>query len=245
MKKKHPSGKTDQFECDFDGKIFKTKKELYCHMRCHLSLVECQICHKMQKYPYIHYHMKTVHAADKKFRCKVCEKQFKSTQVLSIHEKNHNKKYKCDLCKKMFSVNATLNQHKKHYHENPRSFECEICGKKFNQRSSLKNHQEVHDKNRPKSIQCQRCDYATNNMNYLKVHQKSHVRQDKRFASMKNPLKCEKCPKFLKDKAILKLHMRRVHPKELLQCDLCAIFIKSKHSLIKHINNHIRKNASN
>ena len=40
MKTKHPAGKDNQFECDFDGKSFKTKNLLYTHMLCHLQLVE-------------------------------------------------------------------------------------------------------------------------------------------------------------------------------------------------------------
>ncbi|XP_070497893.1 zinc finger protein 60-like [Chironomus tepperi] len=241
MKKKHPDGQIEQFECDYDGKIFKTKKEFYNHMTCHLPLVECQICHKMLKYRSINDHMKEVHATDKKFHCKVCDKQFKSIQLLSSHEKIQNKKYKCEICNKIVSSKNQLNQHKKYYHENPESFECEICGKKFCQKSNLKSHQKNHTKNRLKSLKCQRCDYATDDKRSFKFHLQFHEKQDKKFAAMKNPLKCEKCPTFCKNKMALYDHMRAVHPKESFQCDLCAKFIKVKSSLRIHINNHIQK----
>ncbi|XP_070497890.1 zinc finger protein 43-like [Chironomus tepperi] len=239
MKNIHPDGQIDQFECDFDGKIFKKKSELYIHMGCHRALVECQICHKMLKYLAMNSHLRNFHATDKKFQCKICDKRFKSKKYLWMHEKTHNKQFKCEICNKMFSFNSHLDDHKKKYHNNPGSFECEICGRKFNQKYHLQGHQKIHQKNRPKSFQCQRCDYATDNMFRFKNHQKSHERQDKKFAAMKNPLKCEKCPKFCKDKNALNMHMRHVHPKELFQCDLCAKFLKEKSTLIHHINTHI------
>ncbi|XP_070497895.1 zinc finger protein 260-like [Chironomus tepperi] len=242
MKKKHPGGQIDQFECDFDGKIFKTKGEISFHMGCHLPLVECQICHKMLKFKSIDSHMTNFHASKNQFQCKICDKKFKSTQHLRIHEKIHDKQFKCDICSKMYPTNTQLNQHKKKYHQNPGSFECEICGKKFNRAYCLKSHQKTHNKNRPKSLQCQRCDHATDNKNSFKKHQKFHENQDIKFASMKNPLKCEKCPTFCKDKKTLYMHMRQVHPKESFQCDLCAKFIKKKESLVIHVNNHIRTN---
>ncbi|XP_070497896.1 zinc finger protein 43-like [Chironomus tepperi] len=242
MKKKHPDGQIDQFECDFDGKIFKTKNKLYTYMGCHLSLVECQICHKMLKFRSIHSHMTNFHVFENQFQCKICDKQFKSKRYLSAHEKLHNKQFKCEICNKMFSINSHLDDHKKNYHNNPGSFECEICGKKFCQKSNLKSHQKTHNKNRQKPLQCQRCDYATDDKRSFKFHLKFHEKQDKKFASMKNPLKCGQCPKFYKNKIALHEHMRIVHPKELFQCDLCAKFIKRKAYLISHIDYHIRKN---
>ncbi|XP_070497897.1 zinc finger protein 429-like [Chironomus tepperi] len=244
MKKKHPDGQIDQFECDFDGKIFKRKGELFQHMSCHLPLVECQICHKMFKFRCMNSHLRSFHATEKQFQCKICDKQFKSKKLLSTHEKIHNKQFKCEICDKMFKVNSELNSHKKTIHENPGSFECEICGKKFNRADHLKSHQKTHQKNRQKSFQCHRCDHATDNKSHFKGHQKFHENKDKKFSSIKNPLKCEKCPTFCKDKKSLYKHMWNVHLKESFQCDLCAKFIKEKKHLVNHINNHIRKNAN-
>ncbi|XP_070497887.1 zinc finger protein 60-like [Chironomus tepperi] len=239
IKKKHPNGQIDQFECDFDGKIFKTKRLLNIHMGCHFPLVECQICHKMLKYLCMRAHLKNFHATGKNFNCNICDQQFKSKNYLNIHEKIHDKKFECEICNKMYTSKGTLNKHKKNVHKNPGSFECEICGKKFNRAGNLKNHQKTHNKNRPKSLQCQRCDYATDIKYDFKNHQNFHERQDAKFALMKNPLKCEKCPTFCKDNYALNAHMRNAHPKELFQCDLCAKFLKKKSTLIYHINTHI------
>jgi len=245
MNKKHPNGQAEQFECDFDGKVFKNRQLLWSHMKVHLSLVECQFCSKMFRHTYINYHLKNVHATDKNFQCKICSKSFKSVQYLKNHEKFHTKAHKCVICMKMYSTLGRLNYHKKNYHENPESFECKVCGFKFILKSDLKTHQKLHVKNRPKPFKCHRCDFATDTNQKINTHQKFHERQDEKFAAMKNPIKCEKCPTFCKNQAALLKHMRVVHPKVLLQCDLCAKFIKSKSSLIGHMKIHIPKTPKN
>jgi len=242
LKEKHPN-QAEQFECDFDGKVFKNKRLLWSHI--HLPLVECQFCSKMFRINYISDHLKNVHTTDKNFQCKICSKSFKSAQCLKKHEKTHNKVHKCDICNKMYPILSKLNQHKKIYHENGKSFECEICGKKFNLKVHLKNHQKTHSKSRPKPFKCQRCDFATDDQHYLKYHQTSHERQDKKYAGMKNPLKCEECPTFHRSKCLLKQHMKVVHPKVLFQCDLCAKFIKIRSSLISHMKVHISRTPKN
>jgi KRAB domain-containing zinc finger protein len=244
LRTKHPNGQSKRFECDFDGKIFKTKGELYIHMGAHLPLVECIICNKMFKHNSLNGHQ-SMHANDQDFQCKICSKSFKSAHYLKRHEKIHNKRIQCEICNRMFPSVGILNQHKKECHENERSFECEICSKKFNQMGHLKTHQKTHDRNRPKPLKCSRCDYATDNPYSLKKHQKSHDRQDKKFAAMKNPLKCEKCPTFHRNQNFLKSHMQFVHPDVLFQCDLCAKFIKIRISLISHMKLHISKISKN
>jgi len=241
MRKKHPNGQAQQFECDFDGKIFKSKNLLYNHMKVHLSLVKCEICNKMLKMNSLKVHLKNFHATEQKFQCKICPKSFKSTHNLYNHEKTHNKAHECDICKRMFPFKNCLNKHKKENHENAKSFECEICNKKFNQKKHLKAHQKTHDKNRLRQFKCHRCKYASDKQTHYKDHQKFHDRQDEKFAAMKNPLKCNECSTFHRNKSFLKSHMKTVHPKVIFQCDLCARFIKIKSYLVKHLSKHIQK----
>jgi len=245
MKNKHQDEQFDQFECDFDGKIFKNKEYLHRHMKAHQSLVKCQICKKMLKPHSINSHLRNLHATDKKFQCKFCSKSFSSAASLYNHEKLHNKAHKCDICNKVYPFASNLNNHKKEVHENSGSFGCEVCDKKFNSKGNLKKHQKIHEKIHPKTFKCQRCDYGTNTKISFVNHQKLHERQDQKIATMKNPLKCEKCAMFCKDKVALYDHMRHVHPKVIFQCDLCAIFIKSKFNLIKHMKNHIKNIQKN
>lgn len=138
MKIKHPDGQAEQFECDFEGKVFKNK-------------VKCNFCDKKLKFNSMKLHLKNFHVTGQNFQCKICSKFFKSSHNLTYHEKSHNKAHKCDICFRMFSFASKLNKHKKN-HVNPKSFGYEICGMKFNRKQHLSNHQKTHVKNRLKSF---------------------------------------------------------------------------------------------
>ncbi|KAL7014165.1 hypothetical protein ACKWTF_015773 [Chironomus riparius] len=242
IKTEHLVGKNEYFECDFDGKIFNKKTNFVSHMNLHLSLVKCEICHKMISVQYIYNHRKNVHAIDCKYQCKICLKSFKSINYLRYHKKIHDKKYKCEICDKKFIYQGLLKTHVTLFHESEKSFECKICNKKFNLQVLWKKHQKVHEINRSKPFKCEKCDFATDNKRYFEKHQIFHNRQDKKFLAMKNPLQCEKCKIFCRDSKALNGHKLNVHPKVLFQCDLCAKFIKVKKSVISHMKVHFLKN---
>ncbi|KAL7023394.1 hypothetical protein ACKWTF_012589 [Chironomus riparius] len=125
---KHPKSKSIQpetHECDFDGKVFRTKNKLWQHMKIHLSKIECKICGKLIKIVSLDGHMKQTHATENKFQCKICPKSFKSNELLHIHERIHDKKFQCGICKIKFAANSRLHMHIKRDHENPGSYQCE------------------------------------------------------------------------------------------------------------------------
>lgn len=235
MKTKHSDGKIHNFVCDFDGKIFKNKQDLYRHMKTHMPTVKCEICNAELKPRSINQHLKEVHVVKREFQCDICQKYFKSHSALKMHKKNHNKRFKCELCNKKFSLPSLLNQHQKEVHENPNSFSCQVCDKKFNYKTNLLSHMKTHEKDRAKPFKCPRCDYATDSQERFSKHTKYHLKLDEKYALIKNPLKCTKCPTMCKDKRALRNHIRRVHPSNLLKCDYCGKDFKAKAHLIRHI----------
>jgi KRAB domain-containing zinc finger protein len=234
-------GKFQYYECDYDGKLFKEKNVLISHMRTHNMRINCEICGAEIQPKYLKQHIRDVHADDRKFQCQLCSKSFKSEQTLKNHIQTHNKTVKCSMCPILFPRKGKLNHHVKHHHENPGRFECETCGKKFNEKIGLKSHQKTHDKNRAKPFKCQRCDFSTDDNRSFKMHQKSHEYQDKKFLAIKDAIKCEKCQKFYKNKSALKQHMKQVHPDVPYQCDLCGLYVKMKSSFKQHFLMHLRK----
>jgi hypothetical protein len=244
IKKMHEKaffGKFEHYECDYDGEIFKEKAILQGHMNKHKLRVQCDICSAEIQPKYLKQHIREVHADFRKFQCQLCQKSFKSGPTLQNHIQIHNKAVKCSMCPKLFPGKGKLNQHLKLIHENPGSFECETCSKKFNKKGNLQIHQKIHDKNRSKPFKCQRCDYTTDVRISFKLHQNSHEYQDKKFAAIKDPIKCERCLKFYKNKHALKKHMHVVHPEVPYQCDLCGMYVKAKNSLKYHLLLHLRK----
>lgn len=231
--------KQKHFECDFDGKVFNNRKKIFNHMKLHELKVKCEICQKFVIPKTLVEHIKNVHAIELKEKCEICQKSFKSKINLYNHKRIHNKKLECQLCYKMFSFQSFLNMHINEYHKNPNSFKCEICNKKFNKKYNLKTHQKVHNKIRLKPFKCDRCDFATDNIKTFDYHQKFHEKIDEKHKAMKNPLKCEKCYKFCRNKSKLNQHLKTVHSKNPFQCDLCGKYIKTKKSLVNHIINKI------
>ena len=106
---------------------------------------------------------------------------------------------------------------------------------------NLKIHLKFHDKNHPKPFKCQRCDFATHVKANYNYHLKSHENKDKMIATMKNPVKCKKCPAVLRNKYALHNHMKAVHIQALYQCDLCGETVKLKSNVLHHMQVHIKK----
>jgi len=90
MKKAHSDVKNNQFECDFDGKIFKNKSEVSSHMKVHLPNVTREICKRVLTCYSIKSHMRITHKISKEFQCKICLKSFKTCTILRNHERTHN-----------------------------------------------------------------------------------------------------------------------------------------------------------
>jgi len=233
------------FECDFDGKTFKCKGSLKNHMPTHFPKINCLRCNRMLQSRNLNSHIKNVHSTIRKFQCKICSKNFKSAVHCKVHEKIHNKEFPCEVCNKNFTIPSQLAAHKKLYHENARGFKCDVCEKQCFQKAHLINHQKTHDKNRSKPLKCHRCDFSTDNKSNLKNHANFHERQDKKFAAMINPQKCEKCSNCFKNKKSLICHMENSHSKFLYQCDLCAKFSRTKNALNHHIKTHLKKLSKN
>lgn len=59
--------------------------------------------------------------------------------------------------------------------------------------------------------------------------------------NIENPIKCEKCQTFCKNKAAWTKHMKCSHPKNTFQRDLCAKFVIIKRSVTKHMKLHISR----
>lgn len=233
IRMKHLCGQTDQFECDFDGKIFNKRISLKSHMESHLPNIKCKICGLEMKVKSMKDHMTSLHSDERKHKCKICSKSFKLHSVLNNHLGSHDKKFECKICSKKFRNEPDLKNHTKEVHENPRSFKCEICEKGFYDKGNFKKHQKTHDKNRQKAYKCDRCSYSSDNKAHYKLHENYHERWDAKVG--KNPVKCTKCPIMLKDKKHLSYHMLYVHPVNLFQCDLCAMFSKTKPNFEKHM----------
>lgn len=82
------------------------------------------------------------------------------------------KDFECKTYKKIYSNQESLNCHKNGNHRNPKSFEREIYGKKFNKKYKAKIHQRTNNINHKTSFKYQHFNYATDEKRWLNKHQK-------------------------------------------------------------------------
>ena len=77
-----------------------------------------------------------------KFPCSMCDKSYSSKMILKGHMKyvHQGIRFKCDQCDKEYHKRTRLAQHVRIVHEGGDKIPCEICGKKFTDKNTLKNH---------------------------------------------------------------------------------------------------------
>ena len=112
----------------------------------------------------------------KKCRCPYCQKYIHKKANLKIHiERKHSSKkpYNCSLCKKKFASNFLLQEHLG-YHGLRNIFTCDVCGKKFNERSyNLERHMKtVHSAEKP--FLCNICKKGYSRLDVLNKHMLTH-----------------------------------------------------------------------
>ena len=171
------------------------------------------------------------------FSCQVCNKNFKSVNILHVHQKTHGDKiYNCYICYKIYKNKAKLNEHlKTHMRENI----CIVCSKKFSSNDNLLKHQrnlhtvtilpeklDLHEKtDHTQSSLCSVCGKVVANIErHLETHSEDHF-------------KCNTCDKVFSTRRNLSDHKRNVHNqmKERYQCKECNVSCGRRQDLNRHM----------
>ena len=156
-------------------------------------------------------HMRDSHpivvSMDSTEKCNICEKSFKSKNVLKAHMKRHeqceslcgecgksfpnqiklkdhisrfhrNKTVSCPICFEFFSNHGQLKRHTRTLHLNERNHACDKCEKRFPDKVRLIQHiTAVHDKLKP--YLCEQCPFECAKCSNLNIHRKkSHGSED-------------------------------------------------------------------
>ncbi|XP_026218572.1 transcription factor E4F1 [Anabas testudineus] len=76
-----------------------------------------------------------------RYICQLCEKTFKTTNILRTHMKTHSdqKNFSCDLCGTSFRTKGSLIRHNRR-HTDERPYHCNLCGQSFRESGALTRH---------------------------------------------------------------------------------------------------------
>lgn len=252
-----------KFICSPCGQFFNTGFDYSLHLYEHDSTkgYPCPICnYTTPKQSGINPHINMVHLFRFDFICRQCGMRFGNKSNLLEHEEIHadsSAKFVCVVCSKTFSENDTLTIHQFHYHKvtvKPEHTKlCNICGKSYPTRSSLKLHltnchteEGAVDRTDTKKA-CSVCGkYFTQVKTHMKTHanykpykcsycEKSFLRKSglikhKIIHSAERPYDCKICEKRFNLKSTLDSHMRIHTGEKPFKCHLCnrAFVIKSR-----------------
>jgi len=132
---------------------------------------------------------------------------------------------KCDLA---YATHGMYRLHMQQYHD--KALTCEECGKKFTLPNSLNKHRLNYHTSFPKT--CDDCGQFCATKQEFVVHLANAHGQ----GIQENTVPCEICGKLVKNKYVLKQHVRLVHERKggEFPCDQCGKIMKSKASLEYH-----------
>uniref|UniRef100_A0A9I3GJK9 Protein krueppel n=1 Tax=Anopheles farauti TaxID=69004 RepID=A0A9I3GJK9_9DIPT len=195
----------------------------------------CELCGKQVQR--VRSHMRH-HSAVKelKYACTHCPMKMSDPGNLQRHiDAVHFKKIikHCEICGKGFTSRLSHVGHLRVYHGIGRTFDCRICDKQFNHRSNYAEHFQLHHTGDEKNFKCETCDMSFKTRKLLRKHYAVHSSEQpytcgqcpKRFKSRHArkthelthtgiSFKCELCDKSYRYKALLNIHMRKLHPVE-------------------------------
>ncbi|CAB0034717.1 unnamed protein product [Trichogramma brassicae] len=236
------------YACDKCEKKFGQKQHLHIHQKTVHEGRKDYACNKCEKKftekNSLFRHIKTIHEGRRDYACDECEKKFGRKYHLLLHQKlvhevvaitihvlkkctrgaeaqsvlseihEGRKDYVCNLCEKKFGQKSDLVKHQRIVHEGRKDFACGKCERKFGYKSDLLKHQKIVHEGR-RDYPCKNCEKKYGQKIDLFRHQRTVHEGRKDFV-------CDKCEQKFGRKWILLMHQKTVHEgRKDLACDEC------------------------
>ena len=180
-------------------------------------------------------------AENKNYRCPFCEKVLRTQHVVwfaghlqECHttggiEKKCKPIFSCEICGKEFKLKSSLKVHQL-IHSSERPFKCNICDKSYKISIELKNHMKKH--NDAFEYSCEFCAKQFKCKKILRYHLLSHVSEEKKAHT------CTECGYKFARKEHLKNHVLTHSESPNFFCDECGAGFKTKEQNRQHIKKH-------
>lgn len=164
--------------------------------------------------------------------CNVCGHAEPTLGKLRNHIKNHGERQKCELCGKSFRDRTSLRTHL-FIHRGEKEYCCPKCDKKFLFKKAMEVHLVTHDA--PANLYCYQCDMTFKNRMSFTQHMKYSL---KHIDPEKLKYACQLCDKKFVKATRLEEHNLAVHLKATpIQCTVpgCVFACSSKPVLRTHM----------
>lgn len=194
FQKRHPEYK--MYECDLCRICFPSINEFKNHLEEKHSKVHttntadskqvrfaCDVCGNMYKNKASAMNHLLTHTSKKTVHCTFCDFTCYTKQQLGVHQTKHDKRFVCDICNKRFAQKSQLDVHINAVHYNQRPYSCVLCNKSFKTKGSHDAHMIVHTDTR--NYQCPHCDKKCRKRYDLTLHIRTHTGE--------KPFKCSVC----------------------------------------------------
>ncbi|XP_012251181.2 PR domain zinc finger protein 15-like isoform X2 [Athalia rosae] len=227
------------YECPYCQKPFMLKKYLRRHMVKHTEWNNCKWCHAPFSSPT---ELDAHKCSTPKHECLQCNKRFVHRAHLNRHLKLHedpkpavkrmrkkqlDKPVICEKCGDVFKTPYSLKQHLSLHGE--RTFECDICQRRFHRIGVLKEHKAIHQ---AAQIPCNLCGKKLKSKKALDIHMLLHGNKKHQ---------CDKCDKSFFQKCNYRKHYNQVHgEKSMYKCTHCPAQFTNRVNFNRHIESHIK-----
>ncbi|KAH1003741.1 hypothetical protein HUJ04_003611 [Dendroctonus ponderosae] len=237
-----------QFPCPFKEckKTCNTSGTLRYHILTHeKKTYQCNVCSEIFHHPFrLRRHVKKYHENNPKpiFQCNFCGMQVTTGCSLKNHIRTHTgeKPFECQCeCQMVFTRKNNLEKHIRKVHRGDVVFhQCEICGKKFRDKSYMDSHIKlIHLK--IYNVHCEICGKGFLYESQLNKHK--HIAHEGRKV---NIIICpeEGCGKTYTTKEALKYHQNAAHisEKPTLICTQCEKTFTHPYAYQKHMRYHVK-----
>jgi len=231
-------------KCDFKvAECPKMQTKMYDHVLSkHLKAYQCPHCkdNRFGRYEYYRMHLWRCRQQPDVFKvdCEICGRTLSDPRALRNHKWTHmneeerKEALESGLMKKDPNRKSTIGEGK--------TFQCEQCGKGFGSRKYLKRHEDTHqDKGSRERVMCPKCGKS-----FLGEGYRYHVKYNEICGEdeySKRTETCGKCGKVLKNRMLLKRHLKDMHAEVDLKpwiCEICGKGFRKKMALKMHETKH-------
>ncbi|XP_073534808.1 uncharacterized protein [Phyllobates terribilis] len=191
----------------------------------------------------------------KSYQCASCQLEFEKKDTYKVHMQCHNDSdgFTCFYCGHFMNEWDPMEKHIKSHHLVRKSYQCQVCEKRFMTQSAWKSHMRGHDQ-KSELFLCTKCPLSFESESVRNLHVTCHnedvfkccqcglVEQEwnkifEHLCKHDNNLKpfiCSKCSIRFFTKSQLKAHSCKHKKHQLLICSSCDLTFKNIHQLTRH-----------